>query len=282
MQKFGLTLGGGGARGLAHIGYLEALDDLELVPAVMSGCSVGAVIGALYAAGTTGAEIRTLFDKRLPNRGVTFRSTWLWLRSLARNLARLGPEIRHGGLVNVDKLVDSLLAPLEDYHFKDLAVPLVVVATDFWSGEEVVIEEGPLLPAIKASMAIPGLVHPGEIDGRILVDGGLTDALPYGPLLDRCDLTIAIDVSGERRPDGGRMPNSMDASTGAIQILQGELLRQRLRLSAPDLLVKPALCNIGLLDFGMADEIRRQSEPSWKEFPGRLAELGLVPGNHAP
>lgn len=276
MQKFGLALGGGGARGLAHIGYLEALDELRVAPTVMSGCSMGAVIGALYAAGTTGADIRTMFEKRLPRRGGTLRSTGLWLRSLLRNLAQIGPELQHGGLVNIDSFVDSLLAPLDGCTFADLAIPLVVVATDFWSGEEVVVEQGPLLPAIKASMAIPGLVHPREIEGRVLVDGGLTNVLPYGPLLDRCDMTIAIDVSGERRPDGGQMPNSMGASTGAIEILQGALLREQLRRSAPDLLVKPALRNIGLLDFAKAHTIREQSEPSWREFPEQLAGLGLV------
>jgi NTE family protein len=282
MQKFGLTLGGGGARGLAHIGYLEVLDELRLAPAVLSGCSMGAVIGALYAAGTTGADIRTLFEERLPRRGGTVRSTGLWLQSLTRNLARLGPEMRHGGLVNTDSLVDSLLAPLDGRTFADLAIPLVVVATDFWSGEEVVIEKGLLLPAIKASIAIPGLVHPGEVDGRVLVDGGLTNVLPYGPLLNRCDMTIAIEVSGERRPEGGQMPNSMGASTGAIDILQSALLREQLRQSAPDLVVKPALRNIGLLDFVRAHEIRVQSEPSWREFPDRLARLGLVPQHPAP
>ena len=196
---------------------------------------------------------------------------------------RLGPELRHSGLVNTDSLVDSLLAPLDGCTFADLATPLVVVATDFWSGEGVVIEKGPLLPAIKASMAIPGLVHPCEVAGRILVDGGLTNVLPYGPLLDRCDLTIAIDVSGDRHPDdGGHMPNSMDASIGAIEILQSALLREQLRQSAPDLLVSPALRSIGLLDFAKAHEIRVQSEPSWKEFPDRLARLGLVARRPAP
>ncbi|MBU2501569.1 patatin-like phospholipase family protein [bacterium] len=282
MQKFGLTLGGGGARGLAHIGYLEVLDALRLSPVVVSGCSMGAVIGALYAAGTNGADIRILFEECLPHRGGTLRSAGLRLRSLVRNLARLGPELRHGGLVNVDSLVDSLLAPLDGCTFADLPIPLVVVATDFWSGKGVVIEKGPLLPAIKASMAVPGLIRPGEIDDQVLVDGGLTNVLPYGPLLDRCDITIAIDVSGERRPDGGQIPNSMDASSGAIQILQCALLREQLRHSAPDLLVRPALRNIGLLDFAKADEIFVQSHPSWDDFPNRLARLGLIMQQPAP
>lgn len=282
MKEFGLVLGGGGARGMAHIGYLEALDELKLSPSVVAGCSVGAVIGALYAAGHSGADIRALFEEHLPSRGRTLRSTWLWLRSLIQNLVRLGPETRGGGLVNVDKLFDSLLGSLDGIDFADLAIPLVVVATDFWSGKEVIIQEGPLLPAIKASMTIPGLVHPIDNDGKILVDGGLTNVLPYESLLNRCNVTIAIDVSGTRHPEKGPVPNSLEASTGAVAILQGALLREQLRHSAPDLLVRPELCNIGLLEFAKVDEIQAQCEPSWKEFPDLLDRLGLTPQRPVP
>jgi NTE family protein len=152
-----------------------------------------------------------------------------------------------------------------------------VVATDFWRGAEVVIEEGKVLHAVRASMSIPGLVHPSEADGKVLVDGGLVNVLPYEHLRDRCDVTIGIDVSGERNSEQkGHVPSSLEVSAGAVEILQNALLQVRLRESSPDLLVKPALRNIGLLDFGKAPDIRAQCEPSWEAFPVQLARLGLV------
>ncbi len=273
MKRIGLALGGGGARGFAHIRYLEALDELGIQPSTIAGCSMGAIMGALYAAGRSGAEIRRLVEQydfiEPASLRRAFRKILTILEILTRSRLRLG----RSGLVDVDRLLQHLLEPLAGKTFADLKIPLSIVATDFWRAEEVVIEEGDLLTAIRASISIPGLVSPCKLDGRILVDGGLVNELPYDHLLDHCDVTIAINAAGARTPESEEAPSSLEASAGAIDILQKTLLDQRLRQRSPDLLVCPTLHNVELLDFARVQDIFAQCDSSLAEFRSRVNSL---------
>ena len=277
MNRIGLALGGGGARGLAHIRFLEAFDELGIKPSIIAGCSMGAIVGALYASGCPGREIRGLVEENTLPRGDSFRDLWRMGLHILRLLTRLTPETHRGGMVNVDRLFGYLLEPLRGKTFGDLEIPLVVVATDFWKAEEVVLEEGDVLPAIRASSSIPGLFAPRTLGGRVLVDGALTNELPYDHLRGRCDVTIAINVAGERYPEKETVPSSFDASAGAIEILQGALLEAKLEHAAPDLMVHPRLKNIELLDFLRVRDIFEQCDPALETFRSDLARLGLEP-----
>ncbi|WP_375418617.1 patatin-like phospholipase family protein [uncultured Hymenobacter sp.] len=171
-QQLGLALSGGGARGIAHLGVLAAFDELALPVARLAGVSSGAIAGTFYAAGFAPREILRLL--------------------LATNLARLTrPAFSRYGLLHLDAVERLLAAHLGgNPTFADLRLPLTLVATDLGAGESVYFSEGPLLPPLLASSAVPILYRAVEYQGRQLVDGGLLNNLPVEPLLGRPGLRV--------------------------------------------------------------------------------------------
>jgi NTE family protein len=161
--KLGLALGGGFARGLAHIGVLKALEAAEIPVDFVAGTSVGAIIGACYCAGMNAGEIEEVA------RAARFRHFARWTLS------------RYGFCSN-DRMTQFCARVLRVTAFEDLKIPLAVTATDFHTGEAVVFTKGPLVAPIRASCAYPGMFHPVEIDGRSYVDGMLAYAVPTTPL----------------------------------------------------------------------------------------------------
>lgn len=272
-KRLGLALGGGGVLGFAHIRVLELLDELELRPSIVAGCSIGAVIGALYASGISGKGIRDLAGEYSVQRGDTLKDVVKKGDSLLKWLKILIPETRRGGLMNIDRFLVSALEPIESITFEGLKIPLVVVATDFWTAEEVVMEKGDVAPAVRASMAIPGAFTPVSMDGRVLMDGGLVNRLPYDHLKRRCDVTLAVDVSGERRSVDAQIPHVPDAVFGALDIMQAVALSHKLASSEPDILVRVRMHGISMLDFTKIDEVLQQMEPSIDGLRSRLSEI---------
>ncbi|TNF90142.1 MAG: patatin-like phospholipase family protein, partial [Gammaproteobacteria bacterium] len=189
--KIGLALGGGGARGLAHILMLEVFDELELRPHRIAGTSIGAVIGVMYASGMSAREIRQLVDR------LTVSDDESWLSSLfEQDVGRwwdfIDLKLGSGGLIDTDGFARFLEQTIGVTHFDQLGIPLRIVATDFWEREQVIFRHGSLRPAIQASIAIPGLFSPLQHQGRVLVDGGLVNPVPYDLLFDDCDTVVAI------------------------------------------------------------------------------------------
>ncbi len=189
-----------------------------------------------------------------------------WLRALI-------PDRKRGGLVSIDRFLVSALAPFLGITFEELKIPLIVVATDFWTAEEAVMENGDVATAVRASMAIPGAFAPVCRDGRVLVDGGLVNRVPYDHLEGRCDVTIAIDVGGERRSDDGHMPRVTESVVGALDIMQRVAFEQKLAAAKPDILVRAPIHGIGVLDFTKIGEVLHQMEPAVADLRGRLLEL---------
>lgn len=272
--RIGLALGGGGVRGLAHILVLQLFDELNLRPSIIAGTSIGALVGALYASGMTGEGIRHLVD-------AVFRPERPGVRAVIRKRVELlrwvGPPHRaQGGLIKPDRFLRHLLEGIPKTRFEDLDIPLRVVATDFWSAEEVLFDSGEILPAIRASIAVPGLFAPECIDGRILVDGGLLNLVPYDHLLSRCDFTIAVDVGRGRMPGRHELPGVRDAILGAYEMMQSTALEARLLARAPDILIRPPSGDIHILDFTKADEVFAQAEPAIADLRRRIGEAGLI------
>ncbi|MDM7915510.1 MAG: patatin-like phospholipase family protein [Candidatus Eisenbacteria bacterium] len=276
MPRLGLALGGGGARGLSHIPVLELLDELRLRPSIIAGTSMGALIGALYASGVPGRRIREMVEEHLFSHARGKRARFKEGTERLKWIGPLVPDLRHGGMIKPDRFLRQLFGGITSSRFEDLEIPLVVVAADFWSGEEVILREGPLLPAIRASIALPGVFPPHLLRGRVLVDGGLVDVLPYDCLAGSCDVTVAVDVGREMQPGRMDLPNVLESILGAFDVMQSAALERRLATRPPDILVSVRMSGIRILDFGKAEMVFLRARPAVEELRRRLAAMGLA------
>ncbi|MDX2266400.1 MAG: patatin-like phospholipase family protein [Hyphomicrobiales bacterium] len=262
--RLGLALGGGGARGLAHIPMLEALDELGVRPTVIAGTSIGALIGAAYAAGMTGADIRAyvleLFGRRFAALSVMRQR---WTGRVWDYWNPLTPA-----LINGVSLIETALPALLPKTFEELDVPLYVSATDFCAQEECVLSAGPLIPAIAASAAIPALFKPVEVGGRWLIDGGFVNPVPFDLLRGRADVIAAVDVMGFAETAG--RPNSVEAVVGSTQIALRAILNEKLKAGAPDVFARPEVSAFRVLDFWKAAEIWEAAAPAKEAFKRSL------------
>ena len=253
-----LALGAGGARGLAHIAALEVFDELGIKPAVIAGTSMGAVIGAAYAAGVSARDIRAHAEGFLRDRSVIMAAL------VEARIGRLADLVARGNplLIDGERFLDRMWPEAVPDRFEDLALPLLVVATDYDGRAEAVFHEGPLLPAVAGSMAIPGLVRPVRHGERVLVDGGAINPLPFDHLIGRADLLVAVDVTGGPSPHPTRAPGGFETMFGTLQIMQGAIVEAKLKLYRPEIVVRPAVDRFRVLDFFQARAILAAAEPA--------------------
>lgn len=259
--RVGLALGGGGAKGLAHIPMLEALDELGIRPHRLAGTSIGAIIGALYASGLSGSEIRALVEQFLVNDNDAAEQLIPMPRSL-RWLDFIDPTLGEGGLLDSSDFITFLGETISARRFRDLEIPLKVVTAELWSGEPVILESGELLPALQASMALPGVFPPVEYHGRQLVDGGVANPLPYDLLMDECDVVIAIDVSGDRKPDAEDGLSFMGVLFHSFHTMSENILAEKLKQQQPDIYIRPDITDVRVLEFYKAEQVLTQALPA--------------------
>ena len=264
---FGLALGGGGARGICHINVIEAFDELGIRPVALSGSSIGSIIAAGMAAGMSGKEIREYTLELMGRKG-----------SVANRLWSLGPaSMRHAvdgfrlGQFNLELILHALMPQALPKDFSELAIPLKVVTTDYYAQTEVVVETGEIIQALAASAAIPALFMPVRVNGRIMIDGGIFNPVPYEHLMDQADIIVGIDVVGGPEGDGTTMPNRLDSLFGASQLMMQAAIALKLRLRPPHIFLRPPVHRFGVLDFlkseevlnasaGIKDDLKRQIE----------------------
>lgn len=268
-MKIGLALGAGGANGLAHILMLEVLDELGVQPRHITGTSIGAIIGAMYASGMSGQEIRALAESLVIRDGDTWRDV-LRNKRISGWAELLDPEFGKGGLVNGAAFLRFLFESVRASRFEDLAIPLSVVATDFWRREQVVFDSGEFLPAVQASTAMPGLFTPVSLDGRLFVDGGAVNPVPFDILPDDCDIKIAVDVTGLRSPT--QELSTFDVVFNTFQIMQESIVAGKRQYRPPDIYIDPAVENIRALEFYRLEEVLRQARPAAERLKNQLAE----------
>jgi NTE family protein len=188
-KSVALALGSGGARGYAHIGVINALHDRGYEVVGIAGSSMGALVGGVYAAGSLDEFTE-------------------WAQTLTQRtmLRLLDPSISAAGVLRAGKILDAVRDMLGDATIEKLPIPFTAVATDLIAGKSVWLQRGPVDDAIRASIAIPGIVAPHLLDGRLLADGGILDPLPMAPIAAvNADLTIAVSLSGtdtDLRVDG--------------------------------------------------------------------------------
>ena len=243
----------GGARGLAHIVVLETLDELGVRPVAISGSSMGAIIGAAYAAGCSGKELRAHAHSIFRDKPTVIA------RLMRARVGRLSDFLvtldSNPALVDAEILLDHFWPrPVPD-RFEQLKLPFACIATDYHGRRAAIFETGPLAPAVAGSMAIPGLVKPVELDGLALIDGGMVDPLPYRTLMDRADAVIACDVTGGAPSRRRTAPRPTQAILGAAQIVQQRILEEMLQRDRPHLLLRPNVAQFGALDFFRTAEI---------------------------
>ncbi len=272
-MKVGIALGGGGVRGLAHVCILQVLDDLHMRPAVIAGTSMGAIVGALYSSGMAAREIREVIERRLILKNDTWRDVIEKREDLLKWVSAFKPDFSGSGLINAQGILNSLLSEIKVDSFEDLEIPLLVVAADYWSAEEVIFEKGPLLPALQASMAVPGVFSPVSIEGRVLVDGGVVNLVPYDLLMGRADFIIAVNVSRVRYAGEDEIPNALEAVLGTFDIMQTTMLADKLERLKPDIYVWPQIRDIRMLDFTKIEEVFAQATSAAEELRKQLLRV---------
>ncbi|WP_019591913.1 patatin-like phospholipase family protein [Thioalkalivibrio sp. ALE20] len=258
--SIGLALGSGGAGGLAHIAILQVFDDLGIEPDHISGTSIGAVIGGLYAAGLSAEEILDVFD----DFGGSRIDALSGLVEADVQLTELIPlRLGRNAVLDSSEFLEFLAKHTDARTFDDLRIPLSVVATDYWSGEPVVLHEGELFTAIEASMAVPGLFEPvPQGDDRLLIDGGTSNPLPWNLLQEEHDFVIAVDVSASRKQTPNDPPGLTDLLFTTFSIMQRSQIRHMREHDPPDLFLEAGSAGIRLLDFNRVEEIVEKAQPS--------------------
>lgn len=266
MPRIGVALGGGSARGLTHIPFIEAMDELGLKPSVIAGTSIGALIGAGWASGMSGAELR--------DHSVSVLGT---MRTIAGRLwgaqaRRLGDLLSAGLAMQLDatRVVDAFLPDPFPLEFSDLQIPFYCVATDFQSWHQAVFSEGRLREAIAGSIAIPGMFKPVIHANHLLVDGGVVNPLPLDQAAD-CDILVGIDVNGDPSEVIKRTNHSpMDVWFGSAQIMMHSLTAHMMAAYPPDVYVRPHVMPFGALEFWRVREIIAHVEKDKDNFKRHL------------
>ncbi len=272
--QVGLALSGGGVRGLAHIGVLKVLEREGVPIHFLAGTSMGGFIAAAYAAGFSPADLEA--------EALRFSNPRHLIGFLERSIPRRG-------LVSKDKLEEYLRQQLGDVTFDRLRLPLALVAVDLNSGGKVVLREGPLVEAVRATTALPGVFPPVERDGQLLVDGGLLDNLPADVVREMgADVVIAVDVSTDERAVAffaemlqrrRFVPESlvelMEILWRSVMVMQQEANRRSLEAANPDVLIRPPIpAGVMVLSgFGRAAEVIHAGEVAAQEALSQIRRL---------
>ncbi len=267
-SRVGLALGGGGARGLAHVAMLETFDELGITPCRISGTSIGAIVGAAYAAGLSAEEIREHIEETLRSRSKTVRRVLSERAGSVLDLINFNPF--SSSLVDGAVLLDIVMPDGLPDTFEGLNVPFAAIATDFYARKQMVLEQGPLIQAIAASIALPGLISPQTIDGRLLIDGGMTNPLPFDQIKGHADITVAVDVTGGPTKGTRKEPSRAELLFASSQIMQHNLVEAQMQLHTVDVFVAPDVDRFRILEFFKAREIIDAALPSKDELKRKL------------
>ncbi|MBW7881979.1 MAG: patatin-like phospholipase family protein [Caldilineaceae bacterium] len=262
-QRIGLVLGGGAARGIAHIGALQVLEEQGIYPQIVTGTSVGALVGGLYAAGLSATRLVNLLPEIRWLELASFKLPSVNLNDLARSVPM--------GLFDLDKMIgwiDHILG--KGLRFDQLNLPFAAVATDLVTAEIVVMNDGPVAPAIRASCSVPGVFTPYRRDGRLLVDGVVVNNLPVSVAREMgADYVIAVDLLPLSEHETNARPaeprNMMElAMTALFMLARATQIEQQLA----DVVVVPDISHIHLADLYAADTLLQA---------GRAAMLAQLP-----
>lgn len=278
--KIGIALGSGAARGWAHIGVLLALAEEGIEPDIVCGCSMGALVGAVYVTGELAALEKLVLE-------IDWKDV----------LGFLDVDLTSGGLIE-GKHIEGFLGAIDnEANIEDMKKPFIAIATDMVTGREVWLQKGPVMPAVRASMAVPGVFSPVELEGKWLLDGGLVNPVPVSACRALgADIVIAVNLNGnlmgkrwpepKAKPDPetkgsfdklfemipasirqsfekispyqmfskSTVPGYFDVTASALNIMQDLITRSRLAGNPPHIMLTPRLGDIGMLELNRAQE----------------------------
>jgi NTE family protein len=267
-KKIGIALGGGSARGFAHIGVLEILDKENIPVDMIAGTSAGAIVGALYAQGISAARIKE----------IVLEMDWL------RRMQLVDISLPKTGFLAGKKITELLKSLIGDVEFSDLKMPFACTATDIMTGEEIIINKGPVLEAVRASISVPIIFSALKYNGRFLVDGGLVDQVPVDVVKDmEPDITIGVNVTPRISNTRKRIyideavsyktptekePNMYTIMMNYMSIMNSQAADASLKRA--DIVIEPRLAGITFTDFKKAEQCILEGE-----FAGIDALLGI-------
>ena len=249
-RKVALVLGGGGARGVAHIGAIEALEEAGFEITAVAGTSMGALVGGMYAAGHL-----DLFKE------------WMCELDRYKVLSLVDFTFSAEGLVKGNRVIQALKQLVPDVRIEELPIPIAAVAADLMTGREVVFDRGGLYDAIRASISIPSVFQPMRMGDMVLIDGGTVNPLPLNRVRRRSgELLVAVDVSASFSAQERSSVNYYKLITSSSEIMQQRIAQLMCRLYKPDVLIEIPADSFGLFEFYRATEIaeagRRTMEAS--------------------
>lgn len=266
--RIGLALGGGSARGLAHIPMLEVFDELGIKPSVIAGCSIGALVGAAYASGLPARDLRAHAVQLLANRVQAVK----YLFGAKR--ARLGDLLARQNFLTLqidgERLLGFVFPDGVARRVEDTVIPLKIVTTEFTSRAERVITAGPMNQAVAASIAIPGLISGPALGGKVFVDGGITNPVPFDHAREGSDFVVAIDVTGRvKEPRRAQYTNS-ELAIGSMLIMFHQIASLRRAIDPPEIYIEPPIERFSGVDFFRAAEMMEVASKGKDEFKRAL------------
>ena len=243
-KKLGFALGAGGSRGVAHIGFLQAMEEANIRPDYITGCSMGSIVGSAYASGMTIEQMKTAVHK-------------------LRLLDLIAPTGKRGGLFETKKVRKLLTRYIGDIEFSDLKIPFRCIAVDMISQQVVEFSEGKLLDAVIASSSIPSIFCPMEKDGMRLIDGGILERVPYPQVKNMgADIVVAVDVLGNLSTKE-KCPNTLGVLLETIDIMDN--YRTKIRKDANedlyDFWIEP---DLGGMNQYLLKEVKKAYEKGYK------------------
>ncbi len=258
MKRIGLALGGGGARGIAHIAFIKAMEEMGMRPSVISGTSSGAIAGAMYAGGVSPDEMLNIVKDAVNLRGV-FRY--------------FSPASMRANGVVPTAARKALERMLPKKTFEELDIPLRIVATRFHTLKERVFSEGEIMGPLMASIALPSAFPPQTVDGEYYMDGGATNIVPFDIIRRECDVLVAIDVSAVRPNNFKPTPKLSSSATWAAT--QEALMQLKLQQCPVEVMERPVFDSVGTMEFVKFNQIYSRAEeyiPGFKQKLTRILE----------
>ncbi|MDO4543551.1 MAG: patatin-like phospholipase family protein [Clostridia bacterium] len=254
-KKVGLALGSGGARGFSHIGVLQVLEENKVPIDMIAGCSIGAIAGAIYSVGTdlkmltrfiAASDAKSYMDVTLPTQG---------------------------GILQGKKFEEVIRLLTHDKSFNETRIPFFCTATDLESGTLTVFSEGKLHRAVRASMCVPGIFVPVEINGRLYADGGILETVPTTVLRQHgMDMVIGVDLSDKRNRIGeGSKVNAYHTLMRTFDIMQAEI--NRLRTPDADVLIRPSASFMSMLSNTNTDACVEEGRKAAEAAMPKILEL---------